>query len=109
VELYLREVHRQPPLSADEEAHLIGRMRAGDPGAREALVYRSLRLVPVVCRHFIGEGRRHLDLIEHGNLALLRAVEAYQSPGQSDPFCVHAAEQVRQALVTLVQPSAEAG
>jgi RNA polymerase nonessential primary-like sigma factor len=83
-------------LSTDEEARLLARSRQGDHLARATLLRRSLRLVPAIAQHYLGRGASLLDLIEHGNVGLLRTVEAYD-PGDG-PFCVLAAKQIARAI-----------
>lgn len=102
LQAYLREILRHPPLSGDEEDRLLRRWRRGDLKARDILVGRSLRLVPAIARPYLGRGASLLDLIEQGNIGLLRAVEAYDPRG--GPFCVLAARQIVRAIATFLEP-----
>jgi DNA-directed RNA polymerase sigma subunit (sigma70/sigma32) len=106
LDLYVREVERQPPLTVEEEEGLIRRLRGGDRQARETLVYRSLRLVPRVGRQFAGRGLSLLQLIERGNVGLLGAVEAYAGGDQPLPFYVYAVEQIERAMTALIRSAA---
>ncbi|MFO8014005.1 MAG: hypothetical protein R6X20_11960 [Phycisphaerae bacterium] len=106
LDVYVREVERQPPLTVEEEEGLIRRLRGGDRQARETLVCRSLRLVPAVGRQFAGRGPSPLQLIEHGNVGLLGAVEAYERSDQPLPFYVYAVEQIERAMSALVRSAA---
>ncbi len=92
LEVYLAAVRQAPPLSVDEEDRLLAALGRGDPDARCELVRRSLRLVPPVAEHYLAPGVRMLDLIEHGNVGLVRAVEAY-APADG-PFYVRAAREI---------------
>jgi DNA-directed RNA polymerase sigma subunit (sigma70/sigma32) len=83
-------------LSTDEEERLLARSRQGDRSAHATLLRRSLRLVPAIAQHYLGRGANLLDLIEHGNAGLLRAVEAYDP--HDGPFCVLAAKQIARAI-----------
>jgi RNA polymerase primary sigma factor len=103
LDLYVREVERQPPLSVEEEDDLVRRLRHGDREARETLICRSLRLVPAVGRQFVDRGLSLLQLIERGNLGLLGAVEAYEDGEQALPFYVYAVEQIERAMAALVR------
>ena len=103
--LYLREVQREPPLSMEEEDDLVRRSRRGDRKARDVLMRRSLRLVPVIAEHYEDQDADLLDLIEQGNLGLLRAVETY---GLCDgPFYVHAVREICRAIEAFLKPDAE--
>jgi hypothetical protein len=90
--LYLREVARLPPLSIEEEDRLVQALLGDSPEARDALILRSLRLVTSLVTCYLDEGMCLLNLIEHGNLGLLRAVEACRYA--DGPFCTFAAGHI---------------
>ena len=76
LETYLREINETALLSADEEKDLAHKIEAGDSEARDRMVRANLRLVVNIARSYTGKGLGLQDLIEEGNLGLLRAVEA---------------------------------
>src|SRR5262245_51194699 len=76
LETYLREINETALLSADEEKELAYRIEVGDNEARDRMVRANLRLVVNIARGYTGKGLALQDLIEEGNLGLLRAVEA---------------------------------
>src|SRR5436305_15154206 len=76
LETYLREINETPLLSAEEEKELAYRIEDGDSEARDRMVRANLRLVVNIARSYTGKGLGLQDLIEEGNLGLLRAVEA---------------------------------
>jgi RNA polymerase primary sigma factor len=74
---YLREIRRRPLLTNEEEVALARRAGAGDPEARRELVEANLRLVVSIARRYIGRGLPLADLIQEGNIGLMRAVERF--------------------------------
>src|SRR5205807_9252072 len=77
LETYLREINETALLSADEEKQLAYRIEDGDSEARDRMVRANLRLVVNIARSYTGKGLALQDLIEEGNLGLLRAVEGF--------------------------------
>jgi RNA polymerase primary sigma factor len=77
VRAYLREIGRVPLLTAEEEISLAKRIERGDPDARRHLIEANLRLVVSVAKRYVGRGMLFLDLIQEGNLGLMKAVEKY--------------------------------
>ncbi|EJO20040.1 sigma-70 factor, region 1.1, partial [Selenomonas sp. FOBRC6] len=74
VRMYLKEIGRVPLLTAEEEVELARRMEAGDETARHRLEEANLRLVVSIAKRYVGRGMLFLDLIQEGNLGLLKAV-----------------------------------
>src|SRR3954462_14792984 len=77
LETYLREINETPLLNAEQERQLAYRIEDGDSEARDRMVRANLRLVVNIARNYIGKGLGLQDLIEEGNLGLLRAVEGF--------------------------------
>ena len=77
VKVYLKEIGRVPLLSADEETELAKRMSEGDIAARKRLSEANLRLVVSIAKRYVGRGMQFLDLIQEGNLGLIKAVEKF--------------------------------
>src|SRR5689334_2214632 len=96
-EVYLRDINETPLLSADEERELAGRVATGDPSAREHMVRANLRLVVNIARGYLGKGLALEDLIEEGNLGLMRAVEGFD--GAMDVrFSTYASYWIKQSI-----------
>ena len=74
VKVYLKEIGRVPLLTAEEEVDLAQRMAEGDPNARKRLAEANLRLVVSIAKRYVGRGMQFLDLIQEGNLGLIKAV-----------------------------------
>ena len=77
LQIYLHDINDTPLLSAQEERSLAERVAVGDPVAREHMVKANLRLVVNIARGYLGKGLNLEDLIEEGNLGLMRAVEGF--------------------------------
>jgi RNA polymerase primary sigma factor len=77
VRAYLREIGKVPLLTGEEEISLAKRVERGDPAAKQALIEANLRLVVSVAKRYVGRGMLFLDLIQEGNLGLMRAVEKF--------------------------------
>ena len=77
VGVYLREIRRAPLLTAEQEIMLAKRVVQNDPVAKDQLIYANLRLVVPIARHYLNRGLALLDLIQEGNLGLMRAVEKF--------------------------------
>jgi RNA polymerase nonessential primary-like sigma factor len=95
--VYLNEIGMIPLLDADAEAALAQRVRAGDADARRQMIEANLRLVVAVARGHVGRGVPLLDLIEEGNLGLIRAVEKFD-PARGVRFATYAVWWIRQAV-----------
>lgn len=95
--VYLREISRIPLLTREEELDLAHRARAGDAAAKERLVEANLRLVVQVARRYLNRGLPLPDLIEEGNLGLLRAVDKFE-PERGLRFSTYAVWWIRQAV-----------
>ena len=96
--VYLGEIARIPRLSREEEHALAARVRAGDEAAKQRMVEANLRLVVQIARRYLNRGLPLPDLIEEGNLGLLRAVEKFD-PGRGTRFSTYATWWIRQAVV----------
>lgn len=77
VKVYLKEIGRVPLLSPEEEIEYAERMAQGDPYARKRLSEANLRLVVSIAKRYVGRGMQFLDLIQEGNLGLIKAVEKF--------------------------------
>ena len=105
VRMYLKEIGRVPLLTADEEIELARRMEAGDESARHRLEEANLRLVVSIAKRYIGRGMLFLDLIQEGNLGLLKAVEKFDySKGYK--FSTYATWWIRQAITRAIADQA---
>jgi RNA polymerase sigma factor (sigma-70 family) len=96
--LYLSEISRIPLLGREEEAALARRVRAGDERAKAQLTEANLRLVVQVARRYLNRGLPLPDLIEEGNLGLMRAVEKFE-PERGTRFSTYATWWIRHAVV----------
>jgi len=97
LERYLQEIGRVPLLSEEEEQELARRLRAGDEEAKERFIRANLRLVVSIARRYSGYGLPLLDLIQEGNVGLLRAVERFD-PEKGYKFSTYATWWIRQAI-----------
>src|SRR5437016_2393154 len=97
LETYLREINETPLLNADEEKQLAYRIEDGDSEARDRMVRANLRLVVNIARSYTGKGLGLQDLIEEGNLGLLRAVEGFD-PGMNTRFSTYASYWIKQSI-----------
>jgi RNA polymerase primary sigma factor len=97
LQLYLRDVNETPLLSAEQERALAEQVAAGDPEARDHMVRANLRLVVNIARSYLGKGLSLDDLIEEGNLGLLRAVEGFDA-GMATRFSTYASFWIKQAM-----------
>ena len=77
VRMYLKEIGKVPLLSAEEEIELAQRMEEGDEAAKKKLAEANLRLVVSIAKRYVGRGMLFLDLIQEGNLGLIKAVEKF--------------------------------
>lgn len=97
LETYLREINETGLLSAEEERELARRIADGDVQARDHMVRANLRLVVNIARGYVGKGLGLQDLIEEGNLGLLRAVEGYD-PDVGTRFSTYASYWIKQSI-----------
>jgi RNA polymerase primary sigma factor len=97
LETYLREINETALLTADEEKDLSRRISAGDTGARDRMVRANLRLVVNIARAYTNKGLPLQDLIEEGNLGLLRAVEGFD-PDMDTRFSTYASYWIKQSI-----------
>jgi RNA polymerase primary sigma factor len=101
VRMYLKEIGRVGLLSAQEEVDLATRIEAGDGAARQHLTEANLRLVVSIARKYIGRGMSLLDLIQEGNLGLIRAVEKFDYH-KGYKFSTYATWWIRQAVTRAI-------
>ena len=97
LETYLREINETKLLTAEDEQSLARRVGQGDAEARDRMVRANLRLVVNISRSYIGKGLALQDLIEEGNLGLLRAVEGFD-PNMGTRFSTYASYWIKQSI-----------
>ncbi len=97
VRMYLREIGATPLLTAEEEVELAKRIEAGDADAKKQLISANLRLVVSLARHYVGRGMQLLDLIQEGNLGLIKAAEKFDYR-RGYKFSTYATWWIRQAI-----------
>ncbi len=97
LETYLREINETALLTADEEKSLARLIGVGDTAARDRMVRANLRLVVNIARGYTGKGLALQDLIEEGNLGLLRAVEGFD-PNMNTRFSTYASYWIKQSI-----------
>lgn len=97
LETYLREINDTPLLTAAEEYELAVEVTGGSPEAREKMIRANLRLVVNIARAYTGKGLSFQDLIEEGNLGLLRAVEGFD-PTMGTRFSTYASYWIKQSI-----------
>ena len=105
VKLYLKEIGRVPLLDADREAELARRMSEGDESAKKELVEANLRLVVSIAKRYVGKGLFFLDLIQEGNLGLMKAVSKYDYT-KGFKFSTYATWWIRQAITRAIADQA---
>ncbi len=105
VRMYLREIGKVPLLTAAEEVSLAKRIERNDPTARAALIEANLRLVVSVAKRYAGRGMAFLDLIQEGNLGLMRAVEKFDYR-RGYKFSTYATWWIRQAITRAIADQA---
>ena len=98
---YLEEINRYPLLTPEEEVDLARRARSGDPEARRKLIVANLRLVITIARTFSTHGVPFLDLVEEGNLGLIKAVGMFD-PERGFRFSTYASWWIRQSIVRAI-------
>jgi RNA polymerase primary sigma factor len=97
LQIYLQDINDTPLLSSEQEHELAKRIAEGDPYAREHMVRANLRLVVNIARGYLGKGLALEDLIEEGNLGLLRAVEGFDETMQTR-FSTYASYWIKQSI-----------
>lgn len=105
VRMYLKEIGKVPLLSADEEIDLAQRMEKGDNEAKRRLAEANLRLVVSIAKRYVGRGMLFLDLIQEGNLGLIKAVEKFDYR-KGYKFSTYATWWIRQAITRAIADQA---
>ncbi len=105
VRMYLKEIGKVPLLSADEETELAKRMEQGDEMAKKRLAEANLRLVVSIAKRYVGRGMLFLDLIQEGNLGLIKAVEKFDYR-KGYKFSTYATWWIRQAITRAIADQA---
>ena len=105
VRMYLKEIGKVPLLSADEEIELAKRMEEGDLEAKKKLSEANLRLVVSIAKRYVGRGMLFLDLIQEGNLGLIKAVEKFDYR-KGYKFSTYATWWIRQAITRAIADQA---
>ena len=105
VKMYLKDIGKVPLLSAEEEIELAKRMEAGDEMAKKKLAESNLRLVVSIAKRYVGRGMLFLDLIQEGNLGLLKAVEKFDYR-KGYKFSTYATWWIRQAITRAIADQA---
>ena len=105
VKVYLKEIGRVPLLSAEEEVELAIRMSQGDVAAKKRLSEANLRLVVSIAKRYVGRGTQFLDLIQEGNLGLIKAVEKFDHT-KGFKFSTYATWWIRQAITRAIADQA---
>ena len=105
VKLYLKQIGRVPLLSADEEIKLAIKINDGDRAAKERLTEANLRLVVSIAKRYVGRGMHFLDLIQEGNLGLIKAVEKFDYT-KGFKFSTYATWWIRQAITRAIADQA---
>ncbi|MDD7184248.1 MAG: RNA polymerase sigma factor RpoD [Ruminococcus sp.] len=105
VKIYLKEIGRVPLLTTEEETELAKRMMKGDPEAKKRLSEANLRLVVSIAKKYVGRGMQFLDLIQEGNLGLIKAVEKFDYT-KGFKFSTYATWWIRQAITRAIADQA---
>ena len=105
VRMYLKEIGKVPLLSAEEEIELAKRMADGDEEVKKRLAEANLRLVVSIAKRYVGRGRLFLDLIQEGNLGLIKAVEKFDYQ-KGFKFSTYATWWIRQAITRAIADQA---
>ena len=101
VKVYLKEIGRVPLLSSDEEINLAIRIADGDVAAKQRLSEANLRLVVSIAKRYLGRGMQFLDLIQEGNLGLMKAAEKFE-PERGFKFSTYATWWIRQSITRAI-------
>ena len=105
VRMYLKEIGKVPLLSAEEEIELAKKMELGDQEAKKRLAEANLRLVVSIAKRYVGRGMLFLDLIQEGNLGLIKAVEKFDYR-KGYKFSTYATWWIRQAITRAIADQA---
>ncbi len=105
VRMYLKEIGKIPLLTAEEELELARRISEGDAEAKKRMIEANLRLVVSVAKHYLGRGMQLLDLIQEGNMGLLKAVEKFDYT-KGYKFSTYATWWIRQSITRAVADQA---
>ncbi len=105
VRMYLKEIGKVPLLSAEEEIELAEKMASGDAAAKKRLSEANLRLVVSIAKRYVGRGMLFLDLIQEGNLGLIKAVEKFDYT-KGFKFSTYATWWIRQAITRAIADQA---
>lgn len=105
VRMYLKEIGKVPLLTSEEEIELAKRMELGDGEARKRLAEANLRLVVSIAKRYVGRGMQFLDLIQEGNLGLIKAVEKFDYT-KGYKFSTYATWWIRQAITRSIADQA---
>ncbi|MBP7320434.1 MAG: RNA polymerase sigma factor RpoD [Lachnospiraceae bacterium] len=105
VRMYLKEIGKVPLLNAEEEIDLAKRMELGDEAAKKRLAEANLRLVVSIAKRYVGRGMLFLDLIQEGNLGLIKAVEKFDYR-KGYKFSTYATWWIRQAITRAIADQA---
>ena len=105
VRMYLKEIGKVPLLSSEEEIELAKRIELGDEEAKKKLAEANLRLVVSIAKRYLGRGMQFLDLIQEGNLGLIKAVEKFEYK-KGYKFSTYATWWIRQAITRAIADQA---
>ena len=105
VRMYLKEIGKVPLLTADEEIELAQKMEKGDEAAKKKLAEANLRLVVSIAKRYVGRGMQFLDLIQEGNLGLIKAVEKFDYR-KGYKCSTYATSWIRQAITRAIADQA---
>ena len=105
VKLYLKDIGKYPLLTMEEEVELAKRMEEGDESAKQALSQSNLRLVVNIAKRYVGRGMHFLDLIQEGNLGLIKAVEKFDYT-RGYKFSTYATWWIRQSITRAIADQA---
>ena len=97
IDIYLKTIGKMPILSADEETELMHKIQKGDDCAKERFINSNLKLVVSIAKRFVGKGIAFDDLIQEGNIGLMRAVEKFD-PERGFKFSTYATWWIKQAM-----------
>ena len=106
VRMYLKEIGNIPLLTAEEEVFLAQRIEKGDEQARKQLIEANLRLVVSIAKKYVGRGMSFLDLIQEGNMGLMKAVEKFDYK-KGNKFSTYSTWRIRQAITRGIADTAK--